>query len=984
MQPATNFPPDIKKQRRRRRRRPRNRNRQPQEPAQEEDTENSSIQAQQIRLSLHDLISEASALEKQLNELQTQLKLNYAAMPNKDQGRLANAIAAEQISATEEETDYLRKSLKEIYRQVLTTNMTYATSHRIDDKLWRYIIYASIEEIRSKLRKLNPEEDNQARQTLTKLLFHRIDSGFKFYRDLNAKFKASHHIDTKTIGVDLFKQGTNAAADEQVAIILQSNYICMGDLARYRASQSSRNKKAAEESWALARSCYHKAADVYRFNGKPYSQLALISLSSGSAIDVVWYYCMSLAMKFPSSVGRDNLHSFYSKIRFSNSKSPVKDDKGQAIRMISTFVESFLQIHKEFMFAKNNSSEIYGNSEVEVSDALEQAVRCIIQSSCEEPGDSLVPKQMSSAVHILKSTLMRTLTITFITVWNFGERMKEKANFTQRPRLQAGQIYLLTYGFRLLANLCKSTQNYVEEVKDQLKEEKHSQLKELLHSTLLPSVSIWCTFVFSNLSTISQYCGGAGATPRGALTGSPNQFETWKKELVNSMQALLSFLIGHVDFPDPVLHVLPITYPLSEDLLLLGVSPLTSFHYTVDYFKEHVYDGAEENATEARKQIRWGRIREMVKKVADSPSFDFVQYNQAELNYSVIDENAKRQQKNRFMKALATQRLMEQVSSLEKNVNRMTLSTSRDTNSSKKEVPKLEVYTVIVDVTAFLDGLNKIKRWSSQTLNANSRSQRSVLEVIVPLEVIDSLDVHKKGTSHTNLQARESIRYLDQKLLETHRNDSMDLVASSLRTQKISEQLSSWSEAEQFWIGEESQQSSVANVTDIEELEDNVKTEDEKEEQEEHEENEEIEEFDSDSDSSSGEELFKRRRFDEEEELESESEAGEETDEEDDEEVEDEPPLVCSDVPKAYRPIISCLLYYYAKRREENASQSSTSKKPERLVLVTNDENLAWWAELFGDPETGRRLYIKTVDEWDRTVGTMDFEKVYTHSWRKR
>ncbi|KAL0095928.1 hypothetical protein J3Q64DRAFT_1001243 [Phycomyces blakesleeanus] len=611
----------------------------------------------------------------------------------------------------------------------------YATSHHIDDKLWRYIIYASIEEIRSKLRKLNLEEDNPTRQTLTKSLLHRIDSGFKFYREINAKIKTSHHIDTKTIGVDLFKQGANAAADEQVAILLQSNYICMGDLARYRASQASpRNKKAAEESWALARSCYHKAADVYRFTGKPYSQLALISLSSGSAIDVVWYYCMSLAMKFPSSVGRDNLYSFYSKIRFSNTKSPVKDDKGQAIKMISTFVESFLQVHKEFMFAKNESSETFAVSAVEVSDLLDQAVRCIIQASCEETADSLLPKQMSSAVHILKSTLMRTLTITFITVWNFGERMKEKANFSQRPRLQAAQVYLLTYGFRLLANLCKSTQSSVEEIKDRLDEEKHSQLKELLHSTLLPSVSIWCTYVFSNLSSISQYCTGAGATPRGTPTGSPKQLDTWKKELVNSMQALLSFLISHVDFPDPVLHVLPITYPLSEDLLLLGVSPLASFHSTVDYFKEQSYDGAEQNGTEARKQIRWGRIREMVKKVADSPSFDFVQYNQAELNYSVIDENAKRQQKNRFMKALATQRLIEQVSSLEKNVNRMSLSTSRDTNTPKKETPKLEVYTVVVDVTAFLDGLNKIKRWSSQTLNANSRSQRSVLEVIVPLE----------------------------------------------------------------------------------------------------------------------------------------------------------------------------------------------------------------------------------------------------------
>lgn len=54
------------------------------------------------------LISEAHALEKQLGELQTQLKINYSNIPSKEQGRVANAIAAEQISTTEEEINYVR------------------------------------------------------------------------------------------------------------------------------------------------------------------------------------------------------------------------------------------------------------------------------------------------------------------------------------------------------------------------------------------------------------------------------------------------------------------------------------------------------------------------------------------------------------------------------------------------------------------------------------------------------------------------------------------------------------------------------------------------------------------------------------------------------------------------------------------------------------------------------------------------------------
>lgn len=437
----------------------------------------------------------------------------------------------------------------------------------------------------------------------------------------------------------------------------------------------------------------------------------------------------------------------------------------------------------------------------------------------------------------------------------------------------------------------------------------------------------------------------------------------------------MSLLISHPSFPDPVLNVLPPTYPLSEDLLLLGIIPLAPFHIKVDFFKENAYEVDDEYTFQARKQVRWGRIRDMIKSIADSNSFDFIQYNQAEQKYIVIDENAKRQQQGRFMKALATQRLMEQVSSLEKNVNRMTLGKKQETTL----VTKRDVYTCVVDVTAFLDGLNKVKRWATQTLNVDRRSQGSILEVVVPLEVIDSLDVHKKGTSHMNMQARESIRYLDQKLLENG-NKTDTPTSSFLRTQKVTEKLGDWNEAKSFWIGEESRSNVVDNLLSEEE-----------------EEEEEIESGADSDDSSDGNLFHSRRRgggggSSNSEESDEEVASSDEEDSEGEKEVEeydynesfeeeeqdDEVPYTFDDVPKGYRPILSCLLYYHSKQqvREDN--------QPERLVLVTNDEDLAWWAELFGDPKTGKRLLIKTVNEWDQMVGKLDFEKVYDYSWKQR
>ena len=49
---------------------------------------------------------------------------------------------------------YIFLSLKMIYRQILTEDITYAAMHHIEDKLWRYICYANIEQVRSKLRKV--------------------------------------------------------------------------------------------------------------------------------------------------------------------------------------------------------------------------------------------------------------------------------------------------------------------------------------------------------------------------------------------------------------------------------------------------------------------------------------------------------------------------------------------------------------------------------------------------------------------------------------------------------------------------------------------------------------------------------------------------------------------------------------------------------------------------------------------------------------
>ncbi|KAL9548782.1 hypothetical protein MBANPS3_005525 [Mucor bainieri] len=995
---------------RRRRRRPRNRRKQktalvanaatgqqhhqqqPQQHQQQHPTLADDLQDEtfeQKTLNLTDLSSEAHALEKQLAELQTQLKINHANMPSKEQGRMASAIAAEQIAATEDEIVYVRHCLKKTYRQIFASDLMYATTHHIDDKLWRYIFYAGIEDVRGKLRKVTttitsttPEDAAEKHIALQKALFHRIDAAFKFYRELNHTIKTSYHIDTKVLGIDSVHQRATSD-DERMGMLLQSNYICMGDLARYHAQQAMASKSSVKKTmdyWALAKSCYLKAIDVYRKNGKPYSQLALVSMSSGNAMDVVWYYCMSLAVKHPSSVGRDNLKSFYAKIRFS---TKPKDDS--LTSMVSQFVESFLHMHRTVMFT-HNDSDAFASTTLSVAAQLGTALSALTRTATEEEALS---KPLLSMLHIMRTTLTRSITILMISVWIAGERLRDKANYPVRAVILSSQIHMYTFAFQLLTGVYRSSRQALEQAKQALTPDAYSQLETLVEEALLPGLSIWCTFLCTHTTPVAQYCMTAANDVRNR--------EPEKKTLVKSIQSLVSLLISHPAFPDPVLNVLPPTYPMSEDLVLLGILPLFAFHSHVDFFKETAYPVDDTKSPEARKQVRWGRVRDMIKKMADSSSFDFIQYNQSEQKYSVIDENAKRQQQGRFMKALATQRLMEQVSSLEKNVNRMALGKRTNSSSSSTtaggdatDAPvKRDVYTCVIDATAFLDGLSKVKKWAQQTLNVDRRSQGSILEVIVPLEVIDVLDDYKKGTSHLNMQARESIRFLDQKLLESSNNNNTPSTSSFLRTQKVTEKLADWSEAKKYWIGEESRSNVVDHlISDGEEEQEQTMDSD-------------VEiESDVESTGSLDEDLFRPRRRgtaaaadDDDTESESEleadstdgsSSASEDEDEaevsaydDDDDEDDDNVPYTLDDVPKSYRPILSCLLYYHSKQ------QARQDNQPERLVLVTNDQDLAWWAELFGDPATRKRLLIKTVNEWDQMVSKLDFEKVYDYSWNQ-
>ncbi|KAM3583105.1 hypothetical protein VKS41_004856 [Umbelopsis sp. WA50703] len=943
-----------------RRRRPRKALRNPSQATKPLSESASQPHSQDSRLRFKELVSESIALERQLSSLHNQLKLTHKESQELDKKEANSASFAsllDQLRAIEEEQTFVRESLQNVYGDLLLLDLPASCTLHIEEKLWRNAIYPGIEDIRGRIRKIK-SKDKAVR--LEQQLASKIRHATRFYRKINSSIKQEYHIDTSTIGIHLFRNDHDPQdVESKTAKVLHYNYICMGDLERYNAgiaSQELSSDKSVEKG-ALAKQMYMKAIDIYRFNGKPYSQLALVSVNGGSAIDIVWYYCMSIAMKEPAGIAVENLRAFYARARFSSVSSdpskgsPASDQRALGRKEVAMAVEKFLAFQKELMFgsadtnkypALEQSSSSRTNESWE--SAMEKATKTIFNIAKDDP------EQAVSLLKLLRSTLMRITIILLVTAWYSGQRKGDQKSQEDTSSKNATQRTVILHGCLLHIKINSAFQDFIAS-----QDQRDVNVLRDAEKAVVTATSIWATFLSTNVSILINCCAGGAALRRGQSHVRSAINEDAEK-LLAALAKLLSVVMSLKPFTPVNDRPLPSTFPLAEDYTLLGLVPLELFHKTVDFLKE-----AKSNSTSlssnARTEVRWYRIYDLCQKLVESGAFAFISFDTKEQKYTIYDKESRQQQQTRLMKALAEQRLMDQVSSLENSLGKMTTNSQKrpQQRPSRARQGPLHVFKVLLDVTAFLDGLSCVRRWAGQGSDSATHLRGFICEVIVPLDTIDSLDEHKKGTSHANAQARESIRYLDQKL-ERSSGGSVPTAVSAkesfLRTQRVTERLASWDDAQFYWIGEPDQPSNSDRNDRFDENED-----------------EEVLLSPGGSDSDDNDDTFLssrlRRRADSDDSDDESDESDLDSDVSDEEE--EEVPATYADIPKQYRAIISCLLYYHSHQTPNDTSSEPT------LVLATNDQDLAWWVSHFGDPQTGKRLSTKRVDEWDRVVRTKAF-----------
>uniref|UniRef100_A0A8C7Z485 Nonsense-mediated mRNA decay factor n=1 Tax=Oryzias sinensis TaxID=183150 RepID=A0A8C7Z485_9TELE len=265
------------------------------------------------------------------------------------------------LGATEVWTS--RQALQDLYQKMLVTDLEYALDKKVEQDLWNHAFKNQITTLQSQAK--NRANPNRSEVQANLSLFLEAASGF--YTQLLQELCTVFNVDlpcrvrSSQLGIISNKQSSGGAIvtpqPSSCSYICQHCLVHLGDIARYR------NQTSQAESY------YRHAAQLVPSNGQPYNQLAILASSKGDHLTTIFYYCRSIAVKFPFPAASTNLQKALSKALESR-------DELKSKWSVSDFIKAFIKFH----------GHVYLTRSVEQLDALrqkleEQFQRLILQKA---------------------------------------------------------------------------------------------------------------------------------------------------------------------------------------------------------------------------------------------------------------------------------------------------------------------------------------------------------------------------------------------------------------------------------------------------------------------------------------------------------------------------------------------------------------------------------------------------------------------------
>ncbi|XP_006872600.1 PREDICTED: protein SMG7 isoform X3 [Chrysochloris asiatica] len=233
-----------------------------------------------------------------------------------------------------------RQALQDLYQKMLVTDLEYALDKKVEQDLWNHAFKNQITTLQGQAK--NRANPNRSEVQANLSLFLEAASGF--YTQLLQELCTVFNVDlpcrvkSSQLGIISNKQTHTSAIvkpqSSSCSYICQHCLVHLGDIARYR------NQTSQAESY------YRHAAQLVPSNGQPYNQLAILASSKGDHLTTIFYYCRSIAVKFPFPAASTNLQKALSKAL--ESRDEVKTKWG-----VSDFIKTFIKFHGHVYLSKS-------------------------------------------------------------------------------------------------------------------------------------------------------------------------------------------------------------------------------------------------------------------------------------------------------------------------------------------------------------------------------------------------------------------------------------------------------------------------------------------------------------------------------------------------------------------------------------------------------------------------------------------------------
>ncbi|KAM4551909.1 nonsense-mediated mRNA decay factor SMG7 isoform 2-T2 [Odontesthes bonariensis] len=233
-----------------------------------------------------------------------------------------------------------RQALQDLYQKMLVTDLEYALDKKVEQDLWNHAFKNQITTLQSQAK--NRANPNRSEVQANLSLFLEAASGFytQLLQELCTVFNVDlpSRVKSSQLGIISNKQGGGGAIvtpqPSSCSYICQHCLVHLGDIARYR------NQTSQAESY------YRHAAQLVPSNGQPYNQLAILASSKGDHLTTIFYYCRSIAVKFPFPAASTNLQKALSKALESRDEVKTKWS-------VSDFIKAFIKFHGHVYLSKS-------------------------------------------------------------------------------------------------------------------------------------------------------------------------------------------------------------------------------------------------------------------------------------------------------------------------------------------------------------------------------------------------------------------------------------------------------------------------------------------------------------------------------------------------------------------------------------------------------------------------------------------------------